>query len=202
MITDRQSYKAYREADIKAYQVERLTLYRWRWMDCLRFQLRLRKIEFLYNTMGGNPLRRLRWFVLEVVNHRLATRLGFSIPKNVFGPGLCIVHPGTIVVNPDAKVGAFCRIHPGTCIGDYDGVPSLGNNVYIGPGAKLYGNITIGDNVAIGANAVVNTSFGNNVTLAGIPARVVSNTDSLSQGVFPKEILPSQNEYVKNNSNG
>ena len=188
MITDRHSYKAYRQADLRAYQVERLTFYRWRWMDCLRFQLRLRKIEYLYNTKGRNPLRNLRWFLLEVVNHRLGTRLGFSIPKNVFGPGLCIVHPGTIVVNPAAKVGSYCRIHPGTCIGDYDGVPTLGDHVYIGPGAKLYGPITLGNNVAIGANAVVNKSIGDNVTLAGIPARIVSETGALEQGVFPKSL--------------
>lgn len=189
MITDRKTYKSYRQADLKAYQVEHLTLYKWRWMDCLRFQLRLRKIEYLYNTKGHNPVRTLRWFILEVLNHRLATRLGFSIPKNVFGPGLCIVHPGTIVVNPAAKVGSYCRIHPSTCIGDYDGVPTIGDYVYIGPGAKLYGAITLGDNVAVGANAVVNKSFPSDVTIAGVPAKTVSQTGALAQGVFPKDLL-------------
>ena len=67
-------------------------------------------------------------------------------------------------------------------------MPTLGDYVYIGPGAKLYGNISIGSRVAVGANAVVNKSFGDDVTLAGIPARIVSHTDSLTQGVFPKEI--------------
>lgn len=188
MITDKSSYKAYRAADLEAYEVEHLTIYKWFWMDCLRFQLRLRKIEYLYNTKEGNPLKNIVWFVLEVINHRLATRLGFSIPKNVFGPGLCIVHPGTVVVNPAARVGRYCRIHPGSCIGDYDGVPTLGDYVYLGPGAKLFGNIVIGDKVAIGANSVVNKSFGSNVTLAGAPAKIVSNTDSLTQGVFPKKL--------------
>lgn len=192
MITDRKSYKEYRRQDLEAYEVGRLTFYKWCWMDCLRFQLRLRRIEFLYNTKRHNPLRTLRWFLLETVNHRLATRLGFSIPKNVFGPGLCIVHYGTIVVNPAARIGRNCRIHPSTSIGDYDGVPTLGDNVYIGPGAKLFGNITIGNNVAIGANAVVNSSFGSNVTIAGVPARVVSEIGALQQGVFPSSI--SQNK--------
>lgn len=188
MITNRESYKSYRLADLKAYQVSRLTLYKWCWMDCLRFQLRLRKIEYLHNTKAHNPIKWMRWFVLEVINHRLATRLGFSIPKNVFGPGLCIVHPGTLIVNPKAIVWSNCRIHPGSCIGDYDGVPTLGNNVYIGPGAKLYGAIHIGDNVAIGANAVVNQSFPNDVTIAGVPAKIVSNTGALQQGVFPENM--------------
>lgn len=191
MITDRQTYKDYVRQDLLAYEVRRLTVYKYFWMDCLRFQLRLRRVEYLYNTMGRNPIRRLRWFLLEVVNHRLATRLGFSIPKNVFGPGLCIVHYGTIVVNPSARVGRNCRIHPSTSIGDYDGVPTLGDNVYIGPGAKLFGNITLGDNVAIGANAVVNRSFGSDVTIAGAPAKVVSQVGAIEQGVFPNSISNS-----------
>ena len=53
--------------------------------------------------------------------------------------------------------------------------PEIGDNCFIGPGAKIFGKIKIGDNVAIGANAVVNKSFGNNVTIAGVPAKVVNN---------------------------
>ena len=188
MITDKKTYRDYVNQDLKAYEVEKLTLYKWCWMDCLRFQLRLRRIEYLYNTMGRNPLRRMRWFLLETINHRLATRLGFSIPKNVFGPGMCIVHYGTIVVNPAAHIGSNCRIHPSTSIGDYNGVPTLGDNVYVGPGAKLFGNITIGDNVAIGANSVVNNSFGSNITIAGVPAREINSIGAIEQGVFPKTI--------------
>lgn len=173
MISDKQSYKFYREQDLKAHKVSHLSLYNYCWMDALRFQLRLRKIEYLYNCCRKNPLRRVQLFILEVLNHRLATRLGFTIPKNVFGPGLCIVHYGTIVVSPFSKVGANCRIHPSTSIGDKDGAPTLGDNVYIGPGAKLYGNITIGDNVKIGANSVVNKSFPSDVTIVGVPAKIL-----------------------------
>ena len=53
--------------------------------------------------------------------------------------------------------------------------PIIGDNCFIGPGAKLFGKIKIGDNVAIGANAVVNKSFGDNVTIAGVPAKIVNN---------------------------
>ncbi len=185
MITSYTTYRQYVRADIAAHGLRRLSLYNWLRIDQLRFQLRLRRLEYLANC---RPWRFLSRAILELLNHNLAVRLGVTIPKNVFGPGLCIVHPGTIVVNPSAKVGSYCRIHPGSCIGDYDGVPTLGDYVYIGPGAKLYGNISIGSRVAVGANAVVNKSFGDDVTLAGIPARIVSHTDSLTQGVFPKEI--------------
>ena len=189
MITDRQTYREYVKEDMKAYGLTHVGFYNYWWMDCLRFQLRLRRIEYLHNTAGHNPLKGLWRFVLEVVNHRLATRLGFTIPKNVFGPGLHIVHYGTIVVHPEARVGRNCRLHPSTSIGDYNGVPHLGDNVYIGPGAKIYGPVTLGDNVAVGANAVVNKSFGSNVTLGGVPARIVAEKGALEQGVFGDSLL-------------
>lgn len=191
MITNKTMYRHYCNEDIKAYGLTKMSLYDYFRIDCLRFQLRLRKIEYLHNCKGKKSLRFLQLIVLEIINHRLATRLGLSIPKNVFGAGLCIVHYGTIVVSPWAKVGKNCRIHPSTCIGDYNGAPVIGDNVYIGPGAKLFGNITIGNNVAIGANSVVNKSFENNVTIAGIPARVIAHKTSLEIGVFPDEILNS-----------
>lgn len=190
MITDRQSYRACVQQDLKAYGLERVGIYNYWWMDSLRFQLRLRKIEYLHNTCQHNPVKRLRLMVLEVINHRLAARLGFTIPKNVFGPGLCIVHYGTIVVHPDVRVGSNCRLHPSSCIGDYNGAPRLGDNVYIGPGAKIFGAVVLGNNVAVGANAVVNKSFGDNVTLAGAPARVVAETGAVEQGVIPASLHP------------
>jgi serine O-acetyltransferase len=196
MITDRQTYREYVKEDLKAYGLTHVGFYNYWWMDCLRFQLRLRRIEYLHNTAGHNPLKGLWRFLLEVVNHRLATRLGFTIPKNVFGPGLHIVHYGTIVVHPDARVGRNCRLHPSTSIGDYNGVPRLGDNVYIGPGAKIYGPVTLGDNVAVGANAVVNKSFGSNVTLGGVPARIVAEKGAMEQGVFGDSLLNVTNNNL------
>jgi len=185
MIIDKASYKRYVECDLKAREMTNYSLMEYWRNDCLRFQLRLRKIEYLKNTSNNNIFSRLRILILEVVQHRLATRLGFTIPKNIFGAGLMIVHYGTIVVSNKAKVGENCRIHPSTSIGDYNGAPQIGNNVYIGPGAKLFGNITIGNNVAIGANAVVNKSIPDNVTVGGIPAKIISNKTSIESGVFP-----------------
>lgn len=196
MITDRQTYREYVKEDLKAYGLTHVGFYNYWWMDCLRFQLRLRRIEYLHNTAGHNPLKGMWRFVLEVVNHRLATRLGFTIPKNVFGPGLHIVHYGTIVVHPDARVGRNCRLHPSTSIGDYNGVPRLGDNVYIGPGAKIYGPVTLGENVAVGANAVVNKSFGSNVTLGGVPARIVAEKGAMEQGVFGDSLLNVTNNNL------
>ena len=182
MITSRKEYRYYVRADVSAYGLQHVSLYNYLRIDQLRFQLRLRRLEYLTNCCRWRLLSRA---VLEVMNHNLAVRLGVTIPKNVFGPGLCLVHRGTVVVSPLARVGSNCRIHPSTSIGDYNGAPTLGDNVYIGPGAKLYGPITIGSNVAVGANAVVNSSFPDNCTVGGIPARVLSDTGAIEQGVFP-----------------
>jgi serine O-acetyltransferase len=51
----------------------------------------------------------------------------------------------------------------------------LGNNIYIGPGAKIFGKIRLADGIAIGANAVVNRSFDEpGITIAGVPARQIN----------------------------
>lgn len=189
MIQSKHDYKYYVEYDLKAHQLKSISFYSYWRRDALRFQLRLRKIEYLHNVKRNKPFCKVWLFLLEFINHNLATRLGFSIPKNVFGPGLCIVHYGTIVVSPLAKIGAWCRIHPSTSIGEYNGAPQCGDYVYIGPGAKLYGNINIGDNVAIGANSVVNKSFESNITIAGIPATVINNKGSKEIDVYPSSII-------------
>lgn len=115
---------------------------------------------------------------------RLSLKLGFSIPLGVFAEGLSIAHYGTIVVNSAAKVGKNCRIQEGVNIGATNGstkAPIIGNNVFIGTGAKIIGNITIADDVAIGANAVVVKSITEpGTTWGGVPAKKISSNNSHS----------------------
>lgn len=143
-----------------------------------RFTVYLRLNEYLVNV--GAPL--VVRVLLYIFYRRLSVRLGFSVPLNVFGPGLNIVHYGLLVVNPNARVGANCRVHSGVNIGGSAGFysldeaaklsPIIGDNCYIGPGAKIFGPVLIGNDCAIGANAVVNRSFPENrLTLVGIPAK-------------------------------
>jgi serine O-acetyltransferase len=134
----------------------------------LRF---LRKSEYYYN----NNCIVQYWYRYRL--RKMGLKLGYSIPINVFGPGLSIPHRGTIVVNSKARIGANCRLHVCVNIGASGGnpnAPQIGNNVYIGPGAILFGDITIADNVTVGANATVNSSCEQqNVVLAGSPAKIV-----------------------------
>lgn len=152
-----------------------------------QFQIKLRKLEYQNNCKKNNYVQKIYFYLKYKSYERFSVKFGFSIPMNVFGPGLCICHVGTLIVNSNAKVGSNCRIHAGVNIGNSssldkgwvpDNTPTIGNNVYIGPGAKLFGKIKIGDNVAIGANAVVNKDVSDHVTVAGVPAKVINTKGS------------------------
>ncbi|NRB81599.1 MAG: serine acetyltransferase [Saccharospirillaceae bacterium] len=175
MIKSKIDYQIYLNADLKQSDFK-ATLKAKFFNEIWRYQRLLRKQEYYKNCKKG-VLSSVIQLWLEYTRKRLGNRLGFSIPCNVFGPGLSIAHVGTIVVNPKAKIGKNCRIHVCVNIGaakDQDVAPVIGNNVYIGPGAKLFGAITLGDNISIGANAVVNKSFPEgNCTLVGVPAKKV-----------------------------
>lgn len=175
MISDKTSYKNYLEADRIAlgYNRKRPRFYS---DDIWKFERTLRLLEYKMNTTK-TIFQKLECDLIKLVFNRQSKKLGFSIPINVFGPGLSIAHYGTIVVNGKAQVGANCRIQACVVIGGKVGseyYPVIGDNCYIGSGAKIIGDVKLGNNVKIGANAVVTKSFGDNVTLVGIPARIMS----------------------------
>jgi serine O-acetyltransferase len=103
---------------------------------------------------------------------------GISVPASAeIGRGFYIGHFGGIILHSDVKMGENCSIGPGVLIGTRGlgnkGVPRIGHNVYIGVGAKVLGDITIGDDVRIGANAVVVRSVPAGATAVGIPAKIL-----------------------------
>ncbi|MEQ5808620.1 serine acetyltransferase [Alteromonas sp. NFXS44] len=92
--------------------------------------------------------------------------------KAEFGRGLVIMHPVGVVINSKVKTGDRVVIESGVVIGDEKGQsPVIGNDVFIGTGAKIIGGVTIGDNVKIGANAVVVKDIPSGCTALGIPAK-------------------------------
>ncbi len=113
---------------------------------------------------------------------KLRAITGIDLQEGCAGAGLHIAH-GKIVVQHEVKIGAHCKILSDVTIGingrkDVSGVPTIGNNVFIGTGARIIGPITIGDNAVIGANAVVISDVEPGVTVAGIPAKKVSERGS------------------------
>ena len=139
------------------------------------YQVLLRKAEFL--SEHKDFLNKLFLFYYKMKFRRASVKLGFSIPPGVFAEGLSIAHYGTIVVNGATRGGKNCRLHVGVNIGASNGsdkAPHIGDNVYIGPGAIIYGDIEIANNVTIAANSTVNKScLVENVVLAGSPAKIV-----------------------------
>lgn len=105
--------------------------------------------------------------------------LGVYIGPNAqIGKGFLIEHTGCIVINSDAKIGDYARIRHGVTIGNKVAdrpreVPVIGDYVDVGAGAKILGPIKIGNNVAIGANAVVLCDVPDDCIAVGIPARVL-----------------------------
>ena len=107
---------------------------------------------------GTGARRALR--PLSILTHRLIQVLaGISISISTsaeIGPGLFIGHFGGIIIGPDVRAGENLSLSQGVTVGAHRGSPKIGNEVYLAPGAKVFGHIAIGDRVAIGANAVVN----------------------------------------------
>jgi serine O-acetyltransferase len=118
------------------------------------------------------PTQPLRFFIerfIEIIT-------GVSIPaRATIGKGLRIHHFGGIIVHSEAAIGENCTIYHGVTLGDrggWGGVPRVGNRVLIGAGAKLIGEIVIGDDCVIGANAVVHTSVPAGHIAVGVPAEI------------------------------
>lgn len=133
--------------------------------------------------------------IVSFILVRLEIRYGISIPYMTrIGPGLYIGHFGGIVINPDVVLGRNCNLSQGVTIGQSNrgarkGCPTLGDNIYIGPGAVLIGRIKIGNNAAIGANSVVTRDVPDHAVVVGIPATVISlngSADYVNRTSYPE----------------
>lgn len=120
-------------------------------------------------------LKKLLLFILIVIRkvfieYTLHTEIPFSAE---IGEGLRLVHPYNVIINPATKIGDNCTLFHEVTIGTNEFsskpkiAPIIGSNVYIGCGAKIIGPLTIGDNVRIGANAVVTKNIPSNCTVVG-----------------------------------
>lgn len=139
-----------------------MVVYRYgRWRYSIRWRWLRIPFSFLYK-------------VLKVVSEVLT---GIELPcETTLGKRFRIDHFGGIVISGDAVFGDDCVIRNGVTVGlkhaGQRGAPVLGNRVDIGAGAKILGAIWIGDDVLIGANAVVLADVPSNSVAVGVPARV------------------------------
>jgi serine O-acetyltransferase len=136
--------------------------------------------------------RRWRLVPLEMLFNRINSAFcGCIIGRGAeFGPGFVLIHSIGVVINGNVRGGSGVKIEHQVTIGaEKRQSPVIGNDVFIGAGAKILGTLVIGDRAKIGANAVVLKDVPAASTVVGIPARVVRTDDRmLSNEVEPKKM--------------
>lgn len=134
-------------------------------------------------------------FIPRLISHLARFLTGIEIhPGAKIGKGVLIDHGMGVVIGETAIVGDYALIYQGVTLGGTGKEtgkrhPTLGENVIVGSGAKVLGNIHIGDHVRIGAGSVVLRDIPSNCTVVGIPGRIVYRkgkpTDPLDHGRLP-----------------
>lgn len=109
----------------------------------------------------------------------LGYKLNFEIGGKNIGEGISLCHNGPVVIHGASSIGKKCTFHGDNCVGN-DGItdicPVIGNNVDIGVGAKIIGDIYVANNIKIGAGAiVVNSFFEEGIVIGGVPARKIKD---------------------------
>lgn len=162
--------KLYFDNDYKIYLYKKMTLH----PDYLFYK------AVIYNTKYRNAKEKNNIFkkiFYSFFANRYASKFNLEL-YGKFGKNLRIYH-GNIVINGNAQLGNNVKLHGNNCIGEnYGKSPSIGNNVDIGFGAVLIGNIEIGDNCIIGANTIVNKSFPSNSVIVGNPCIAIKGDNN------------------------
>ena len=183
MITSRADLRSYLKADSRNYALRNSgwlrrfrndlgvtpianQKYIWEYIKTLRY------LELYTNDKKIWQLPLLLYYRAKL--NRLSIKTGFQIPPNVVDQGLTIWHWGPIIVNENARIGKDVTLNPLVVIGHKvpgGGCPVIGDNCFIGAGAKIFGDIHIGNNVTVAPNAVVVKDVPDNTIVGGVPAR-------------------------------
>lgn len=150
--------------------------------DLIKYYFKYPCYKYVVNFRLCNYLSKKKsliiFFCLFRLNfRRLSIKLGIQMPYTTkIGEGFSIHHYSCIVIHGDSIIGKNLNIRQGVTIGEVNSkVPIIGNDVYIGAGAKVIGKVVIGNNVIIGANSVVTKDVPDNSVVAGVPAKIIRN---------------------------
>lgn len=143
----------------------------------MRWQFFSRKCDYFSSkkNISGKVLGSLYRFLRNYYGRKMNIEASTA---NI-GKGLLIYHSGGLIINSAAIIGENVHFHGANCVGNQgevnNGCPRIGNNVTIGVGAKIIGDITIAEGITIGAGAVVVKSFMEPyITIAGVPAKIIN----------------------------
>jgi serine O-acetyltransferase len=152
-----------------------------------------RIIHYALTRMRPRIVGRLVFGFSLVIQRMIRNSSGIQITHEAhIGPGLLFVHEGGIVIGP-VRMGRHCTLSHGVTVGrgllDGDGpsyadTPTLGDRVWLGPGAVVAGRIEVGSDAAVGANSVVLRDVPARGVVLGVPARLVSHKGSFSQVTY------------------
>ncbi len=132
-------------------------------------------------------------FIVRFILRHYQIKYGFQIyPETQIGEGFYLGHWGAVVINPKTIIGKNCNIAQGVTIGQQNrgkkqGVPTIGDEVWIGANAVIVGGITIGNNVLIAPNAYVNTDVFSGSVVMGNPAQIIPN-DQATEGYINHKV--------------
>lgn len=178
MIQTKQDLKYYLAEDLKRFD-KKPTLKDWFLKNEIwyiyKYQRHLRFVEYYKNTGKSRPLFLYHFFIYK----RMCFKHKIDIKPNNLDAGFRIYHLGALIrIKNNCKIGINCTLLPGVVIGNknLEGDVSwvfIGDNCYLGLGAKVFGQVTIGNNVVIGANSVVTKDIPDNCVVSGIPAKII-----------------------------
>ncbi|MCQ2211189.1 MAG: serine acetyltransferase [Paludibacteraceae bacterium] len=152
------------------------------WEESLQVTFLFRLCSYFKERKG--IFYKLFFAIFRLLQKHIEHKTGIQLPAcTIVGGGLRFFHYNCIVIAQSVIIGKNASIHQGVTLGRVyngkkSGVPTLGDNVVVFAGAKILGGIHIGNNVVVGANAVVVNDVPDNAVVVGVPARVISNDSS------------------------
>lgn len=168
-------YKKIVKADKQRYE-EKNHIKLFLFNPCYRISIHYRRCKYL-------STHKTLWLLYQLERYlynRCCVKYGCDIPSHVdIGPGFRMDHPHGVVINSKAIIGSNFTIKSGAIIGaNNHGVPVIGDNVLVGVHALIIGNIRIGNNVDIGAGAIIVHDVPENAVMVCDAAHILKIKDS------------------------
>lgn len=142
--------------------------YTWKYVKTLRH------VEYHTNNPGTYHMICRLYYLWKL--RRLSYKTAIQIPPNAVGPGINLPHFGAINMNENSQVGRNVTIYSGVRLGwknPGEPCPVIGDNVFIGTGTNIIGDVHIGDNVTIGQDCVIVKDIEAGHTVVAQPPRMI-----------------------------
>lgn len=153
------------------------------------FQHRVRYM--VYFRISQNTKNKLLHLFCEYKLFRLCRKYGIEIKSNTeIGLGFVMIHPYNITISPSAVIGRNVNVYKGATIGlsqgKHPGAPRIGDSVQIGINSTVIGGITVGSDVLIAPNTLVNQDIPDHSIVIGNPCKIIHRENATVQYVYYK----------------